>query len=183
MCRAILRDKGWTITGFAKFLGITRAWATRVIDDPDRARCYTEAIWGLPHQKYLSRVRSHREAVVARLEGLPLAPKPEKKKILGYGYRYREYLPVSAVVQATTEVGSIAEEGARGIVLAVSDTGTEDRYGIVFESGLFEWFRPNDVDACLASIGIELDQLRNYVFQSEEVVAEEFGRGLFSFWQ
>lgn len=180
--RERVRELGWTMTALAKFLGVTRSYLLRRIRETDRPRIYTELFWSLPPARQLKRVSEGRRAMVERLLGNAPTPIVRKVPTRLPGYRWHDYLFVGAVVQATTDVGSLAHEGARGIVLAVEDVGDGERYGIVFETGGFDWFDPDHVDQWLADIGLEREALRSYRYATEDQVRDDFDGGQFDFW-
>lgn len=179
--RAILKERGWTITEFARGLGLTRTWVTRVIDDVSRSRSYTEALWALPDKKNVKRELAARQKLIERLKSSVKKSGP-LKSLSKPGFRYRVYLPVGAVVQASSAVGSIAEEGERGIVFDVKGTDFMDSYGIIFESGGFDYFNPDDIDAMVVSIGIERNDLLRYLYKSDIDLISDFNKGIFDFW-
>lgn len=89
---------------------------------------------------------------------------------------------MGAILTATQDIGEMAEEGGRAIVFAVIDTGIGERYGVIFESGDFDWFLPHHVDACLAGTGLDAAETVGYVYQGERVLIDDFNRGHFDFW-
>lgn len=180
--RARVKSLGWTMTALAEYLGITRSYLLRRISDENRPRIYTEVLWSLPHASQLKRITEHRRRIVGQTTSDEVEALPSTKRRPLPGYRWHDYLPVGALVQATMDVGSLAEEGARGIVVSIVDTGQAERYGILFENGEFDWFDPNHIDQWLADIGLHREAVSTYVFTSIEQLQADFARGMFTFW-
>ncbi|MCM3609235.1 hypothetical protein M4D49_27495 [Cupriavidus pauculus] len=190
--RAVLRSKGWKNKDLAKHWGISVVHMSRLIGDPDRPPHWNDAVVGLPRYAHLAPdLAARRSRVDAMLRNHPLPKRPGPKgprspvaTILEFSgdYRYRGYLTVGAILTATQDIGEMAEEGGRAIVFAVIDTGIGERYGVIFESGDFDWFLPHHVDACLAGTGLDAAETVGYVYQGERVLIDDFNRGHFDFW-
>lgn len=179
--KAIITLKGWTQAEVAALFGKSRGWLNTVGRDPSRPAHYDFAIIGLPNKRTYARdMRQLRRRVDMFLGNQPQAAVEEKKN--SGEYRYHGYLVVGAVLTASDDVGSIAEAGTRGIVFSVIDSGEGERYGVIFETGLWDWFSPIHVDACLATTGLNDPELESYQFKGDDILEADFNAGRFNFW-
>lgn len=97
-------------------------------------------------------------------------------------YRYHGHLVLGTVVAAFEDVGSIAETGMRGIVFQVRDIKNGEDYGVIFETGQWDWFSADYVDRYLVSIGLVDSEASQYKFVSDDSLQEDFAAGAFHFW-
>lgn len=100
--------------------------------------------------------------------------------------RYAGYMVVGAVVAAQVDVGSMAEEGMRGIVVQVLREGTglaaRECYRVVFETGEIEAFTPELVDQYLVTTGLERVDLAEYRYVDDAQVRRDHEQGVFDYW-
>lgn len=175
--KAVVAAKGWTYRELATRWGVSSVWISNVARNPERAAHYDDAVLGLPSRRHLRRNEKRRQALVDALVRKHAGERPTTG-----AYRYHGALSVGSIVTAAEEVGSIAEEGMRGIVFQVEDHGAGEKYGIIFETGLWDWFQPEHVDQCLAETGLIDQGSKGYQFRSEGELARDFAEHKFSFW-
>lgn len=196
--RALIRAKGWTGRALADYWHVTPIYLSRRINDQQRPQFWNDAFNGLPAAEGLGQALANRQAAAEELISLQTphrkrGPKPggrarvlddrEMESSFGLpGYRYRKYLTVGAIVTTLAELGADIEDGARGIVYAVDDTGVGERYGVIFESGATDWFLPDRVDAFLAESGLDAPGMQGYQYTSKRVLKSDFNAGRFNFW-
>lgn len=181
--KALAKYKGWKFKMLAERWGVTPEWVSQVSRDPKRDLRYDDALIGLPNLNRLAQDLKARgrqlEAAIAKLES---ASAKRSKSLPTPGYRYRGYLYPGAIVTACVDVGSMAEEGMRGIVFQVIDERKEETYGVIFENGLWDWFSPVHVDHYLATVGLTSPSVDGYVYQDEVKLQNDFNAGVFGFW-
>jgi len=181
--KALAKYKGWKFKMLAERWGLTPEWVSNISRDPERDLRYDDALLGLPNLNRLSRDLKARErqleAAMAR-SGARADKAPQVR--LTPGYRYRGYLYPGAILTASADVGSMAEEGMRGIVFQVIDDGAGETYGVIFESGMWDWFKPEHIDVYLATAGLTAPGVEQYVYQDELRLQDDFAAGLFEFW-
>lgn len=181
--KAIARYKGWKYTMLAERWGFTPVWISNIARDPNRPVKYDDMLIGLPNLKKLARDRRHRQNLAALAVGnLPIPVPSNRKAKAEPGYRYRGYHVVGSILTASTDVGSIAEEGSRGIIFQVLDRGGEEIYGVIFENGLWDWFSPDHADAYLAMTGLTAPTVMGYRYVNEVQLQADFNDGNFEFW-
>ena len=181
--KALAKYKGWKFKMLAERWGVTPEWVSEVSRDPARDLRYDDALIGLPNLNRLARDLKSRnrqlEAALARLGARTENAPPLR---LAPGYRYRGYLYPGAILTASADVGSMAEEGMRGVVFQVIDDGTGETYGVIFESGMWDWFKPEHVDVYLATSGLTSHAADQYVYVDEVKLQDDFDAGIFEFW-
>jgi len=160
-----LRLKGWSVTSLASELGMTRNGLSKVINHTCRPRVWDIALTALPVVPKALRARTRR-----------------RKHKAGPGYRYRDYLTLGALLSASKDVGSMACEGQRGIVLNIIEADDHQQYGVLFETGEYDVFTPDYIDRYLVSVGIDAPAAIDYVFVSIEAVKVAFARSEFDFY-
>ncbi len=181
--KALAKYKGWKFKMLAERWGLTPEWVSNISRDPNRDLRFDDALHGLPNLNKLSRELKWRSRQVDAAMQVVSAQEPKVRNVpIPPGYRYRGYLIPGMIVTASAEVGSMAEEGMRGIVFQALDTGKEEIYGIIFETGLWDWFPPDHVDDCLATTGLLAPGIENYRYRDEAALQTEFAVGLFEFW-
>jgi hypothetical protein len=162
--------KGWTLRALADRWGITPAWMTRLAGNVNRAANFDDAVRGLPR--------------VGPPLPLPRAwhvNETDAKRPLGPGFRYHGYLVIGAMVAASKDIGSMAEEGMHGIVVHLSFDRSQEVYRVVFETGEIEGFTPDLVDEYLVGVGLERNELKQYRYVDDQGVRQDFARGRFVF--
>lgn len=174
---AVLASKGWTKKEAALRWGITAVWVSNISRDANRPPHWDDAVLGLPNKRFLARNEKRRRKLVEALA----AQASGQRKATG-GFRYHGYLSVGAIVAAAEDVGSIAEAGMRGIVFRVRDTGKNEEYGVIFETGEHDWFPPEYVDQLLVSTGLVDEETAKANLATDEAVETRFGTGQFQFW-
>lgn len=182
--KALAKYKGWTYRLMAERWGIQPESLSAIARNPDRPARYDDMLHGLPNLNRLGReVRRQTDQLAAAMARFAMrAPAEPQARPATPGYRYHGYLTTGAIVVATTAVGSIAEEGVRGVVFDVQDDGTREVYGVLFESGLWDWFPPDYVDIYMADIGVIDAGASGYQYTSEEALQADFEGGRFEFW-
>ncbi|HEY8608120.1 MAG TPA: hypothetical protein VIM12_13480 [Noviherbaspirillum sp.] len=181
--KALAKYKGWKFKMLAERWGVTPEWVSQVSRDPMRDLRYDDALLGLPNLHRLARDMKARErqldAAVARTA--PSRDREARRRPTP-GYRYRGYLTTGVVVTASTEVGSMAEEGMRGVVFQILDDRKQETYGVIFETGMWDWFPPDYVDLYLTSTGLVCRRTERYRYVDERTLQEDFHAGRFTFW-
>ncbi|WP_181162410.1 hypothetical protein [Burkholderia contaminans] len=191
--KALVRLKGWQYKELAARWGISTVWVSNVARDPKRAAHYDDAVMGLPDRRRLARDLARRRKLLADAcgEQVPahvdvVAPADSQADVDGIKpvgeYRYHGHLTVGVVVAASSDIGSMAELGTRGIVFQIVDTGIAEKYGVVFETGMWDWFLPLHVDNYLATIGLNDASSQGYQYRSEVQLQADFDAGRFDFW-
>lgn len=191
--KALVRLKGWQYKELAIRWGISTVWVSNVARDPDRAAHYDDAVIGLPDRRRLARDLARRRKLLSDACGeqesagvdvvAPAENQADGNSIKPVGeYRYHGHLTVGIVVAASNDIGSMAELGTRGVVFQVVDTGIAEKYGVIFETGMWDWFLPLHVDNYLATIGINDASSKDYQYQSEIQLQVDFDAGRFDFW-
>lgn len=177
--KAVVIGKGWTYRELATHWGITPVWLSNLGRNPDRPKHYDDAVMGLPSRGNLRRNEKRRQALVDAYVR-KLAGKP--RKATG-AYRYHDQLVVGAIVTVSDDLGSMAEAGMRGIVFLARDRKNGEEYGVIFESGQWDWFTADYVDRYLVATGLVDELATGYKFASEERLNEDFKAGRFTFWE
>lgn len=182
--KALAKYKGWKFKTLAERWGVTPEWISTISRDPQRDVRYDDALIGLPNLRRLSRdLHIRRRQVEAAMQKAGAAPRPTRQLRPEPGYRYRGYLYPGAIVTASDDVGSIAELGMRGIVFQVLDErGKGEVYGVIFETGLWDWFTPDYVDLYLATTGLTATANEHYAYRDEAVLQQDFADEIFQFW-
>ncbi|WP_206047335.1 hypothetical protein [Noviherbaspirillum denitrificans] len=181
--KALARYKGWKFTMLAARWGVTPEWISEISRNPERDLRYDDALIGLPNLNRLGRDLKARgrqiDAALAKLGAKPDRPVPARP---APGYRYAGYLYPGAILTASADVGSMAEEGMRGVVFQVIDDGAGQTYGVIFESGMWDWFKPEHVDQYLATAGLTSAGAEHYAYRDETQLQDDFDAGVFDFW-
>lgn len=181
--KALAKYKGWKFKMLAERWGVTPEWVSQISRDPLRDLRYDDALIGLPNLNRLSRDLKARnrqlDAAMSKLDAKADKAAPPR---LAPGYRYRGYLHLGAILTASADVGSMAEEGMRGVVFQVIDDGSGESYGVIFESGMWDWFKPEHVDVYLATSGLTSSAAEQYVYVDELKLQDDFEAGVFEFW-
>lgn len=162
---ALLLSKGWSVTMLATELRMTRNGLSKVINHVNRPRVWDIAFSALP--------------------SLPKQHRPRTRRRLlkqGRGYRYRDYFTIGALVTAQIDVGSMAMENQRGVVLSVRDEANLQIYGVLFETGQCEFFRPDDIDKYLVNAGLDCPGAMHYVFEDTAQVTRDYEKRTFNFY-
>ncbi|CAE6794063.1 hypothetical protein R70006_04986 [Paraburkholderia domus] len=201
--RALIRARGWPHNELARHWDISPVYLSRLINSPKRRVHWNDAFSGLPKYHRLGPELAARHARVALLLEAPQpakrGPRPARLRMrpetgedevwsspdepsLADGYRYRGYLVQGAILTVGREIGELAQEGDRGIVFAVSDTGIGERYGIVFESGFSDWFLPHHIDACLAETGLVAADVIGRKYEDRTTLKRDYDAGILKFW-
>lgn len=95
------------------------------------------------------------------------------------GLRYRERLVVGSKVRASVAMMGGVKPGAVGIVYEVYDRsgreGESEGYGIIFGSGDYDGFSPDDIDNFVELTGEVAEAYRSYHFANVGRLARDFG--------
>ena len=183
--KALAKYKGWTYRAMAKRWGIQPESLSAIARDPDRATRYDDMLFGLPNLNRLGRDMLRLSKQIDFAMGRAAAreaSRPVIEKALPPGYRYHGYLTTGAILTASQDVGSMAEEGSRGIVFAVKSGALSQDYGVIFESGSWEWFTPESVDQYLATTGLTDQKTQGYQYLNDQVLQNDFDLSKFDFW-
>lgn len=162
--------------------GVTAEWISEVSRDPQRDMRYDDALHGLPDLHHFKRALRQREREVDAAVTSCRASHAARSRTAGQGYRYRGYLVLGAVVTVAVAFGSIAEEGTHAIVLQVEQRGQEEIYGVLFESGDYDWFAPEAVDRHLVATGLIDVAAADYRYRSAAALRNDAIEGRFNFW-
>jgi hypothetical protein len=192
--RAIVRWKGWRHKDLAEYWDISAVHVSRIVNDPQRAVHWNDAVMGLPRSGRVLSDLANRQARAASLvrpmdvprpgvrRGRPPQRRPQQVGVPQSGYRHRGYVVVGSILTLDRDLGDSLHEGERGIVYAVEDTGVGERFGVIFESGESDWFLPLHLDSGLTSTGLDAEGLSDYRFESKVLLEADFNRGVFRFW-
>jgi hypothetical protein len=192
--RALIRWKGWSHKDLATHWDISAVHVSRIVNDKERPLHWNDAVMGLPRQDRLLSDLAGRQSRAASLvrpsdtprpgirRGRPPHKRPQQGEISTGGYRHRGYVIVGSILALDRDLGDSLREGDRGIVFAVEDTGVGERYGVIFESGDFDWFLPLHLDSGLTSTGLDAEGVSTYRFESKTQLEADFRQGIFSFW-
>ncbi len=180
--RSLARAKGWKFTMLAQRWGVTPEWISEVSRDPQRDLRYDDALHGLPDLHHLQRALRQREREVDAAVAGRQAQQQARPRATAPGYRYRGYLVPGAVVTVAAAFGSMAEEGARAIVLQVEQRERHERYGVLFETGAYDWFAPDAVDRYLVATGLIAAAAAQYRYRGAALLQADFTAGRFDFW-
>lgn len=148
--KALVRLKGWTYEGLSKRWGVSRVWVSKIASNPDRPVHYVDAVFGLPENGEKGSSARAINKYLKRIGAIAAASSPKPK---GPGFRYHGYFVLGRIVTAAVDVGSLAQEGERGIVVQVIPNMFEERYVVRFEQGEEE-FSPELVDQYLVDTGL-----------------------------
>lgn len=180
--KAVAKYKGWSWVTLAKRWGYTPVWVGEIARDAARPLRYDDALHGLPNLNWASHDLARRAKQINRALGDRKKIVPASVPDLGPGYRYRGYLMPGSIVTASAMVGSMAEEGMRGIVFQVVDQNNFEAYGIIFETGLWDWFPPDYIDNSIASTGLMDEPIQTYRYLDEQALQADYEQGFFTFW-
>lgn len=174
--KAIIKGKGWTYRALATHWGITPVWLSNISRSLERPKHYDDAVMGLPTFDNLNRniKRRHQQADA-------YIQKMDKGRKATGAYKYRGHVVMGSILTVTEDFGSLAQAGSRGIVFQIKLTSAGEEYGIIFETGKWEWFDVNLVDRYLADTGLISEEASQYQFKSEERLKEDFKVGGFLF--
>lgn len=172
--KAVIRAKGWTYVELAARWGVTPEWIGALSRNPERPAHYNDAVLALPSRRFYKQDLYRRRELVRK--------SIERASSLQNG-RSQQAFPLHPgdVMVAMEDVGSMAYEGDRAVVVVARKIKEMNQYGILFLSGEFDWFWQPDVDHYLAETGLEEDDLKNYIFTSEDQLKCHFKQGFFSF--
>lgn len=181
--KALAKYKGWKFKMLAERWGVTPEWVSQVSRDPRRDLRYDDALLGLPNLNRLaSDLKARARQLQAALAKSGAAREKQQPRLPAPGYRYRGYLAPGVIVTASGAVGSMAEEGMRGMVFQVLDDGRQESYGVIFETGMWDWFPPDYVDMYLSSTGLVSPEVEQYAFVDERKLQDDYAAGTFGFW-
>lgn len=176
--KAVVIGKGWTYRELAARWGVTPVWVSNIARNSERPAHYDDSVLGLPVRRNLRRNEKRRmalvEAFMRKMAGAP-------RKATG-AYRYHGHLVVGTVMAAAEDVGSIAESGMRGIVFQVREIKGGEDYGVIFETGLWDWFSADYIDRYLVATGLVDSGAAQYKFASERDLQGDFHSDAFNFW-
>jgi hypothetical protein len=172
--KAAIYAKGWSLKALAGRWGMTPDGLLKVARDGNRPLHFDDAVRGL---RKVGPPIKPRRAWSAAMAGEPVLAPPRAP-----GLRYRGYFVVGAVVVVLKAVGSIVDEGMRGIVVEVVREKTRELYRVLFETGDLEVFSPSQVDDHLQDVGLVREELAQYRYLNDATVVSQFRTGMFHFW-
>lgn len=177
--KAAAYAKGWNLRQLAERWAMTPEAVYRLAANPERSPYLDDAVRGLPR---VGRPRPVRPTW-RRTPGPAEARGPEHVRRLGPGMRYHGYMVLGAVVAVAKDLGSVAEEGMRGVVIQISTMIQPSReiYRVIFETGELESFDADLVDEYLVTTGLERPGLAAYRYQGDDQVRADFESGSFEF--
>ena len=171
--RAPLKAKGWTNALLAQRWKITPVWVSQIINNPDRAPHYDDAIKGLPRCAVKPVKRGRKPAAASR------EPRQARKVKRPAGYRYSGILAMGAVLAAERAFGSMAEEGEYGVVVEVIDDGTSEAYRVAFACGCSEVLGPDLFEQYFIDVGLDDAGAAQYKYQGEDRLEADVRGGRF----
>lgn len=179
--KAILEGKGWTYKELAAYWGFTRAWLSRIVSNPLRARHFDDALMGLPSKTNLERGLKSRLRIADGFIHSGKASKERRKPQIGG--TYASAFNVGTIISASDDIGSLATQGMRGLVFQVTQSDLNiESMGVIFENGLFDWFTPFYIDKYLVQTGLEDSNALNYRFISDTELTSDFNQDAFNFY-
>lgn len=89
---------------------------------------------------------------------------------------------VGTIMATSEDVGSMAEAGMRGIVFSVLKTKNGEKYGVIFETGMFDWFSSDDIDKCMVSTGLADEALCTFSYTTDDALIAAYRSRQFRFW-
>lgn len=173
--------KGWTLQALAERWGMSAEAVSRMAANVSRASYVDDAVRGLP--RIGKPLPARRAWTRSNLELVAGPSAVDLARRAGPGMRYHGYMVVGAVVAVATDLGSLAEEGMRGIVVHRTELMQPRReiYRVLFETGELESFDADLVDQYLVTTGLERADLAGYVFRGDAQALADFNAGLFVF--
>lgn len=181
--KAAAYAKGWTLQALAERWGMSAEAVSRMAANVNRASYVDDAVRGLP--RIGKPLPARRAWTRNNLELVPGPSAVDLARRAGPGMRYHGYMVVGAVVAVATDLGSLAEEGMRGIVVHRTELMQPRReiYRVLFETGELESFDADLVDQYLVTTGLEQQRLQAYRYAGDDKVREDFNAGAFAFWE
>lgn len=182
--KALAKFKGWRYTELAARWGLQPETVSAIARNSKRAVRYDDMLRGLPNLNHFGRDQRRWIDQLAAAEKLIRVPDQEemRRAPAGPGFRYHGYLQCGSIVAATTQVGEMAEEGSRGIVFHVMCESEREVYGIIFESGAWDWFNPDYIDLYVAGTGLTDPAMEGFLFESNEGLQNCFNGNTMNFW-
>jgi len=182
--KALAKLKGWTYRAMAARWGMQPESLSGIARNSNRPIRYDDMLYGLPNLNYLAKEQKIRVTQVEKACALFDKKKSSMvaKQPCSKGFRYHDYLFIGSILSVTSDVGSVAEEGMRGVVFDVQRDGEQEIYGVLFDNGLYDWFPPDYVDIYLAGIGLEDVKNKGYRFIDQETLERDYQRQQFNFW-
>lgn len=180
--RAAIYGKGWQFKALAAYWGVTNVTLCRWASDENRPAYLDDAVRGLRAiGPALPLPKSWQaELSFARPQRPPAKRAGRPPKTLGPEFRYRGYMVLGAVVAVAKHLGSMADEGHYGVVIQVAANAERETYRVIFEGGGIEHFDADLVDEYLVTTGLEIEDLSQYRYVSDEASLADFEAGLFT---
>lgn len=169
--KKLIHAKGWKMKDLAARWGCTPDWVGQLCRRDERPLAYNDAILGLPNLRFLHQENQRRRRQIER------ACKVEEGAATPSIFSVQQ----GDVLTAMEDVGSLAYEGDRVLVIQTLLTSGMKRYGILFSSGDFDWFWQPDIDHYFAQTGIENEYAKNYLFKDVATLRDDFMSGSFVF--
>lgn len=177
--KAVILGKGWTYRALAGHWGFSPVWISNIARNAARPRHWDDAVIGLPYFNTLRRSEKRRQQQADAY----LATEGNTRKPTG-AYRHHGHIITGSILAVFEDFGTLAEAGMRGIVFQVRNSKSGEEYGVLFETGLWEWLSADIVDQYLADTGLVVDDARvtGYQFISDAHLREDFKMGMFQFY-
>ena len=172
--KAVIKGKGWTIQKVADRWGISRTWLSQIINDPSRPPHFDDSVMALPYLPNIIRDLKRRQDTANHYLSLSRVKviRPTSRIIV-------EEIGPGSIINVSEDIGSIAEAHMRGYVFAVRGPIQNQEYGIIFPTGMFDWFPESYLKGPLAESGIS--DPNPYEFLSEDLLIKDFKDGRFKF--
>lgn len=184
--KALAKFKGWRYTELAARWGLQPETVSAIARNPERQVRYDDMLRGLPNLNHFGRDQRRWNDQLAAAELLirkaDQGKEGESRAPSGPGFRYHSYIVLGSIVTASTQVGEMAEEGERGIVFHVQRETEREVYGIIFESGAYDWFTPEYIDIYVAGSGLIAPGIDGFVFDGSEGLQDYYNDNHFNFW-
>lgn len=172
--RAVIKSKGWTYVELAARWGVTPEWIGVLSRNPDRPAHYNDAVLALPSRRFFKQDTYRRRELVRK-------SLQRTASLLNCDKKHAFPINPGDVLVAMEDVGSMAYEGDRAVVVVARSIKEMNQYGILFPRGDFDWFWQPDVDHYLAETGLEEDDFKSYIFSTEDQLKCDFSQGVFNF--
>lgn len=174
--KAILIGKGWTYRALAAHWGITPVWLSNISRNSERPKHYDDAVMGLPGFANLNRSKQRRQ----QQANVYIQKTNGKRQPTGV-YRHHGRVVTGSILAVFEDFGTCAQTGMRGIVFQVKATKIGEEYGVIFETGKWEWLDATLIDQFLVDTGLLAQEIIQYRFESETRLKEDFEAGVFLF--
>lgn len=133
--QALIKERGYTQAEVAQLWGLSAMRVSQIARDPERAKHYDYALWGLPPKAIAAAVAARREHA-ARVSSL--AAKTEPSSAANASDIWAEIEAIGAVYVVRSEQGEHLPEGCEGVVITRERRGDKAQVTIRFDTGHVE---------------------------------------------